>query len=955
MSHLISFDEACPPNDETIVSERYAENLHRALAHEIATESGAHDFLRTTYPTATMLVAARSVFDRLTNGATANAQGTYRFNSQYGGGKTHTLIALAAMALHPSSALGTEFSSIRVPESVKVVAFGGEEVNPVSGQEIPGTNLKTYSLTGALAYHLGGAAELERYSTEDQMLTSPGAAAYRSMIGEDPVLILVDELPIYVRKSVDEYQNHIRNLETTLYDLIAAVSSSPKAVLIITAPDPNADAFQEETGEVLRIIDGAQHIIGRSAHDMTPTSPNDLPSILRSRLFNSCDETARKTAADLYRDIYARHYPNQADEFANRLQHTYPFHPALLDLIDTRLSANQRFQKVRGTLRLLGKLIATNVGKNIPVLHPHHLDPGAPYFTDELSSRLEQSAFTAAIQTDITGPNATVARASTDTPRKVAITALLGSLAPLAERGLSTDEVIRGILSPDDSDPGIVRDDINWLKSRAIYIDIGEQDLRFSAEPNIRNEVNSKTAEFQRDAQGLRESINERVKAHFAPSRNDSTLSVQIFPSVGDIPDTPNLVQLAIINPSYCNQQAHTLQQDLATLYHSTDSNAKDARRQNLNNIVLLVAKSNNWPQLEESIARQKAAQFIKGRLGRSITKDQEDELNTIIERADTHITQEIATHWSELYYPSVGSHQIGGAPLGHISITSGRTNRNGQQTVIQTLTAAGKISPNDQLDQQMVWNTMNQLRGSENPTKIDDLHRIFASGPRHPIVLDRAMLLRIVGKAIAAEHLIVHTANGQLVSASDAALLKEDCVVYLAGYEPKPETPPIPDLPVDDVDDGDSTEGMQDSSGDDSGVYTAKPKEFRESGAVASDAVQQLDAFMVQHAYTLADATQIRISGMGEPLLTYLAGLFNGENAVCSYISSGNSCEIAIEVPVAEYSLKKMLWQNFKTLSGDDGSSTITVTLNADDAPEVHHKLRQMTNQTIVLTVQFA
>ena len=954
MSNLIPFDEACPPNDETIVSERYAENLHRALTHEIATESGAHDFLRTTYPTATMLAAASSIFDRLTNGETANAQGTYRFNSQYGGGKTHTLITLAAMALHPSSALGTELSNIRVPERVKVIEFGGEEANPVSGQEIPGTNLKTYSLTGTLAYHLGGAAELERYSTEDRMLTSPGAAAYRSMIGEDPVLILVDELPIYVRKSVDEHQNHIRNFETTLYDLIAAVSSSPKAVLIITAPDPNADAFQEETGEVLRIIDGAQNIIGRSAHDMTPTSPNDLPSILRSRLFNSCDETARQAAADLYRDIYARHYPNQAAEFANRLQHTYPFHPALLDVIDTRLSANQRFQKVRGTLRLLGKMITTNAGKNIPVLHPHHLDPGASYFTDELNSRLDQSAFTAAIQTDITGPNATVGRASTDTPRKVAVTALLGSLAPLAERGLSTDEVIRAILSTNDSDPGIIRDDINWLKSRAIYIDISEQDLRFSAEPNIRNEVNSKTAEFQRDAHGLRESINERLRAHFAPSKNDSPLSVRIFPSAGDIPDTPNQVQLAIINPSYCNQQSHTLQQDLATLYHSTDSNAKDARRQNLNNIVLLVAKSNNWPQLEESIARQKAAQFIKDRLGRSITKDQEDELNAIIERADTHITQEIATHWSELYYPSIGSQQIGGAPLGHVPITGGNTNRNGQQTTVQALTAAGKISLNDQLDQQMVWDTMNQLKDSENPTTVEDLHKIFASGPRHPIVLDRAMLLRIVGKAIAAEHLVVHTANGQLVSASDAALLKDDCVVYLAGYEPKPETPPIPDLPVDDGDGRDSPQGTQEGSGDGSGVPTAKPKEFRDTGAIASNAVQQLDAFMVQHEYTLAAATQVRISGMGEPMLTYLAGLFNGENAVCSYISSGNKCEIAIEVPVAEYSLKKMLWQNFKNLSGDDGSSTMTVTPNTDNAPEVHRKLRQLTNQTIDLTVQF-
>ncbi len=955
MSNFIPFDQACLPNDQIIVSERYAENLHRALANEISNESGAYEFLRTTYPTETMLRAASLIFERLAKGQAADSPGTYRFNSQYGGGKTHTLITLAAMALFPGAALGTEFSSIRVPEGVKVVAFGGEEANPVGGQEAPGTNHKIFSLTGTLAFHLGGPKELERFSTEDRILTSPGAAAYRGMMGDGPVLILVDELPIYVRKALSRGNHNITNLETILYDLIAAVTSTPKAALIITAPDPNSDAFQEETGAVLRIINDTQNIIGRSAHDMTPTSPNDLPSILRRRLFQSCDDETRQAVADTYRDLYARHYPNQAAEFADRLQHTYPFHPDLLDLINNRLAANQRFQKVRGTLRLLGRMIATNTGKNIGVLHPHHIDPRADYFTDELNSRLEQGAFTAAIQTDITGQEATVSKADTEMPRKVAVTSLLGSLAPLAERGLSPDQVTRAILSPDDRDPGIIRDGINWLKNRAIYIDIGEQDLKFSAEPNIRNEVNSKTAEYQRDAHGLRGSIEEGLLTHFAPSKNHSSLSVRIFPSVGDIPDTPDEVQLAIINPSYCNQQSHTLQNDLAALYHSTGSNAKDARRQNLNNVVLLVAKSNNWPRLEESIARQKAARFVKDRLGRSITKDQDDELNGIIERADTHITQEISTHWSELYYPSVSSYQIGGAPLSHLSITTGNANRNGQQSIIQSLSTAGKLSPNYQLDHEMVWNAMNQLKDTDNPTTVKDLQNIFATGPRHTMILDRAMLLRVLGNAITGGHLVIHTANGQLVTASQAPLLQDDCLVYLAGYEPKSPTPPIPPLPFDDdqTTSTDDTDAKSQNAGD-TDAAGVRPDKFSDAGAVANNAVQQLDAFMAQHGYTMSDASEIRITGMGEPLLTYLAGLFNSEDAICAYISSGNKCEIAIEVPVAEYGIKKMLWQNFKSLSGDDGSSMITVTPGADDATDIHRKLHQLTNQTIDLTVQF-
>ena len=90
----------------------------------------------------------------------------------------------------------------------------------------------------------------------------------------------------------------------------------------------------------------------------------------------------------------------------------------------------------------------------------------------------------------------------------------------------------------------------------------------------------------------------------------------------------------------------------------------------------------------------------------------------------------------------------------------------------------------------------------------------------------------------------------------------------------------------------------------------------------------------MVQHEYTLADATQVRISGMGEPMLTYLAGLFNGENAVCSYISPATNAKSPSKFPWQSIPSKKMLWQNFKNLSGDDGSSTMTVTPNTDNAP---------------------
>lgn len=118
MTNLTPFDQACPPRPLEQQSESYAENLHQSLENEISTQEGTAQFLDTTYPTNAMLTAARGIFDRLTRGNASQASSVYRFNSQFGGGKTHTLIALSAMALHPKAAetSSSAFKDIAVPK-----------------------------------------------------------------------------------------------------------------------------------------------------------------------------------------------------------------------------------------------------------------------------------------------------------------------------------------------------------------------------------------------------------------------------------------------------------------------------------------------------------------------------------------------------------------------------------------------------------------------------------------------------------------------------------------------------------------------------------------------------------------------------------------------------------------------------------------------------------------------
>lgn len=953
MPNLTPFNQACPPRPLEQQSESYAENLHQSLENEISTSNGAAQFLEATYPTDAMLEAAQGIFDRLTRGNASPASSVYRFNSQFGGGKTHTLIALAAMALHPQAAgmSASAFQGIGVPQGVRLITFSGDEANPISGQNLPGSSLTARSLTGVLAYRLGGEALLERYRQEDELLSSAGSQAYREMIGQEPVLILIDELANYVEKALPAQNNGARNIRSLLFDLIEAVEACPKAVLVITAPDRNADAFREGTGRVTAIIDEAQRITARNATDITPTAPDDLAPILRRRLFQSCDEDARQGAVDAYRELFALHYPAQALELTRQVEASYPFHPLLLQLINTRLAENDSFQKVRGTLRLLASMIAANSGDSMLLLHPHHIDPAAAYFTSELNSRLEQGSFTAAIETDITGENATVGDiAQNPMPMYVATTVLLGSLAPSASRGLSEDFVTRSILSPEHPDPGAVRDAITTLQARAIYINTDTHDLQFSTEPNIRNEVNQRRREIQRDPDRVDDFVKQRLQVHFTPSSADNRMGVLIFPSAGDIPDSARQTQLAVINPRFCNQQSPTLIDDLRNLYNSSDSLAPGSTRQYRNNIVFVLAKSNNWPNLQDQVVTQLAAQSILDNPPEGTSDTNLAEVRAIINSAETYIAQEIQTHWSELYYPSVQEQIADGLPLKRLPMPAGTANRSGQKDVIDHLTTSYKIpNPDIPIVSSDYWTSIAALRDVSNPPTLTQVQEEIARTPRLLMAMNYNALKDTVRLAVQRNELVIHTAQGMLVA--DAALMRDDAVIYIAGNEPVAPTPDLPPLPGDnEIHDGPQTPYTPD------GPPAERDANFAQTGARANEAVANLDGFMARNNYDVGDIEDITIAAIGEPALNYLASVFAGVDAEFTYRSAGNGYEVQVTASDADYTRDRNYWARFSRITGDDGESTMRARPDSPErAGELQGRLRQLDGQHIIdLKVNF-
>ena len=156
---------------------------------------------------------------------------------------------LGAGHLHPHLNYWQETAQTKVI-SARVVAFNGENSSPTTGINLDDQGLRAKSLAGYLLFHLGGAEALQQFHEGDERLTDPGADEFRRLIGDQPTVIMIDDLVHYinrVRQRIDSGdQISLEGALSTVSALAAAVSSCPNAVLIITSPEDAHELLSEQ-------------------------------------------------------------------------------------------------------------------------------------------------------------------------------------------------------------------------------------------------------------------------------------------------------------------------------------------------------------------------------------------------------------------------------------------------------------------------------------------------------------------------------------------------------------------------------------------------------------------------------------------------------------------------------------------------------------------------------------
>ena len=311
---------ACKPRNIRQAGDQYAADIVSGLAQELADAEAAADFLETTHLTKATGNFLRMATDRVSNGPDSTAPSVYQLYSRYGGGKTHSLLLLAAAAKFPTLTYWRDQPALR-PTAAQVIAFDGAK-HDVTGARINPDANPARSLAGHLLYQLGGPQALEKFAEGDAAFTDPGSETFRNLIGDRPTIIVIDELVQYISRL-----NQLRATQpdisgdgviTTIAAVADAVVNSPRAALVITTPenssellaenpDQNAvDAFPIETLALTDTLNRVNSQLGRVMHPIAPSTESDLPAILRKRLFSSIDEAARQDAAHAYAEVAHR-------------------------------------------------------------------------------------------------------------------------------------------------------------------------------------------------------------------------------------------------------------------------------------------------------------------------------------------------------------------------------------------------------------------------------------------------------------------------------------------------------------------------------------------------------------------------------------------------------------------------------------------------------------------------
>lgn len=329
----------------------------------------AENFFALTFPTYNLRQLVRDVVLRL---AGKNDKAVRQLELTYGGGKTHTLITLRHLVHDPEklpklSAVEEFIQDIgQRPPKCRVAALCFDKLDVEKGMEIVSPDGKSRTLKqpwSVLAYQLAGDAGLKVLHANGKAEERDSAPAENLLTellelpGKDGLgtLILIDEVLMYAREKVGQDREWRARLANFFQYLTQAVVKVDRCCLVasLLATDPmKSDTLGREIQSELYDIFQRQR-----EEAIEPVVKEDVAEVLRRRFFTPESlkdrESFRQHVVAALKGIadVDELTKKQGAEAEERLLKSFPFHPDLTEVLYSKWTTMDRFQRTRGVLR----------------------------------------------------------------------------------------------------------------------------------------------------------------------------------------------------------------------------------------------------------------------------------------------------------------------------------------------------------------------------------------------------------------------------------------------------------------------------------------------------------------------------------------------------------------------------------------------------------------------------
>lgn len=638
----------------------------------------AVEFFRRTFLTEGL----KELLDRAVRrvGGDNNASPIVNLQTNFGGGKTHSMLALYhLMSGTPLRSMPQEVQDLvgdrALPAHVNRVVLVGTHLQPTGSTKDDGTKVNT--IWGELAWQLGGREAFDRVAAADAGRTNPGGVL-RSLISDyGPCLILVDEWVAYARQLWNREDLEAGTFDTQFtfaQSLTEVVKTVPGALLVISIPashDPEKDAGAG--GSAIEVggpngqeaLQRLQNVVRRVADQWRPASSQESFEIVRRRLFI---EPTAASAADIsavarqFTQFYARHageFPREVREpaYEARIKAAYPLHPELFDRLYEDWSTLERFQRTRGVLRLMSTVVhALWVAQDAsPMILPGTVPLDVPTVASEITQYLPDS-WKPIIDTDIDGAGSTPARIDTERPllgsravtRRLARSIFIGSAPTLrsAHRGVERQRVWLGTAVPGDT-VGNFGSGLELLSQRATYLYADAQRYWYDTQASVTRTA----ADYADGLQDKPEEVWAEIVRRLQPEagHRGGFANVVVAPdSSAEIADGEE-ARLVVLHPSRPHSRGGT---DSPAMRFTAEAFERrgSAQRTNRNMVVFLAPDSKRMDEMAESMRHYLAWTWVSGRrLELDLSPQQLNQVDAQVSRNDEDVAARLAQtyHWA--------------------------------------------------------------------------------------------------------------------------------------------------------------------------------------------------------------------------------------------------------------------------------------------------------------------